>query len=191
MHYYQFNIGDYRRDTPHLSRLEHSIYRDLIDSYYLDEKPIPLETQSVTRRLRLVSDEEATALKNVLSDFFVQKEDGWHHSRIESDIANYYAAKANHWATRLSRVERCAIQARRNASKKNATPKWLSKDQISEMAAKYADAALMMEQTGIAHEVDHIVPLRGKSVSGLHVPWNLEVITAHKNRIKSNSFGGC
>ncbi len=90
MHYYQFNIGDYRRDTAHLSRLEHGIYRDLIDWYYLEESPIPLETQSVMRRLRLASQEEAQALKNVLSDFFTEA-DGWRHHRIDEDIRNYHA----------------------------------------------------------------------------------------------------
>ncbi len=90
MHYYQFNIADYRKDTTHLSRFEHGIYRDLIDWYYLDEAPIPLETQSVMRRLRLVTDEEAKALQNVLSDFFIP-EDGWHHKRIDLDIVEYHA----------------------------------------------------------------------------------------------------
>jgi uncharacterized protein YdaU (DUF1376 family) len=90
MNYYQFNIGDYRRDTMHLSRLEHSIYRDLIDLYYLDEEPIPLETQWVSRRLRLVSDDEAKALENVLSDFFVRLDDGFHHRRIDADITKYH-----------------------------------------------------------------------------------------------------
>jgi uncharacterized protein YdaU (DUF1376 family) len=90
MHYYQFNIADYRKDTVHLSRLEHGIYRDLIDWYYLDEQPIPLETQSVMRRLRLVSEEEAKALENVLSDFFFQ-DGGWRHRRIDLDIVEYHA----------------------------------------------------------------------------------------------------
>lgn len=89
MHYYQFNIGDYRRDTTHLSRLEHSIYRDLIDWYYLEEQPIPLETQSVSRRLRLATQEEANALKNVLTDFFEESDEGYRHSRIDDDIAKY------------------------------------------------------------------------------------------------------
>lgn len=90
MHYYQFNIADYRKDTSHLSRLEHSIYRDLIDWYYLDECPIPKETQSVTRRLRLVTQEEATALSNVLNDFFYLSELGWNHKRIDIEIADYH-----------------------------------------------------------------------------------------------------
>ena len=90
MHYYQFNIADYRKDTMHLSRLEHSIYRDLIDWYYLDEKPIPLETQVVMRRLRLDTEEEAKALQKVLFDFFVSGE-GWIHHRIEKDILDYHS----------------------------------------------------------------------------------------------------
>jgi len=90
MHYYQFNIADYRKDTGHLSMIEHAIYRAIIDWYYLDEKPIPLETQSVMRRLRLVSDEEAKALENVLSDFF-ERSDGWRHKRIDQDIIEYHA----------------------------------------------------------------------------------------------------
>lgn len=90
MHYYQFNIADYRKDTVHLSRLEHGIYRDLIDWYYLDEKPIPKETQMVSRRLRLASEEEYKALENVLSDFFVESEDGFRHIRIDQDIEKYH-----------------------------------------------------------------------------------------------------
>ena len=91
MHYYQFHIGDYRKDTVHLSRLEHSIYRDLIDWYYLDEAPIPLETHSVSRRLRLVSQEERDALVAVLNDFFEPSNDGWRHARIDQEIIDYHA----------------------------------------------------------------------------------------------------
>ena len=91
MHYYQFNIADYRKDTVHLTRIEHSIYRDLIDWYYLEETPIPTETQSVMRRLRLGCETEATALKNVLHDFFSPESDGFHHKRIDFDIAEFRA----------------------------------------------------------------------------------------------------
>jgi uncharacterized protein YdaU (DUF1376 family) len=91
MHYYTFNVGDYRKDTGHLSTLEHGIYRQLLDWYYLDEKPIPQETQVVLRRLRLGSDSDISALQNVLLDFFVLQADGYHQTRCDADIAAYHS----------------------------------------------------------------------------------------------------
>jgi uncharacterized protein YdaU (DUF1376 family) len=88
MHYYKFNIADYRKDTGHLSTIEHGIYRQLIDWYYLDEQPIPEETQVVLRRLRLGSD-DVKFLQNVLSDFFVLGKAGYTHKRIEVEIKDY------------------------------------------------------------------------------------------------------
>jgi len=88
MHYYKFNIADYRKDTGHLSTIEHGIYRQLIDWYYLDEQPIPEENQMVIRRLRLGSD-EVMFLQNVLSDFFVLGKKGYEHKRIEVEIQDY------------------------------------------------------------------------------------------------------
>jgi uncharacterized protein YdaU (DUF1376 family) len=90
MHYYKFNIADYRKDTSHLSTIEHGIYRQLIDWYYLDEKPIPLETQVVSRRLRLGSEIEFSSLQNVLSDFFKEGKTGYIHKRIEVEIKDYH-----------------------------------------------------------------------------------------------------
>jgi len=90
MHYYIFNIADYRKDTGHLSTLEHGIYRQLLDWYYLDEKPIPKENQSVLRRLRLGSDSDSLALQNVLNDFFVLRDDGYHQVRCDVEIKDYH-----------------------------------------------------------------------------------------------------
>jgi uncharacterized protein YdaU (DUF1376 family) len=90
MHYYKFNIADYRKDTGHLSTVEHGIYRQLIDWYYLDEKPIPIETQVVMRRLRLGSEHEP-ALQNVLADFFVKGKDGYKQGRIDLEINEYHS----------------------------------------------------------------------------------------------------
>jgi uncharacterized protein YdaU (DUF1376 family) len=62
----------------------------LIDWYYLDENPIPLETQVVSRRLRLASEVEVLSLQNVLSDFFKEGKSGYVHKRIELDINDYH-----------------------------------------------------------------------------------------------------
>ena len=94
MHYYTHNIADYRKDTGHLTMLEHGIYRSLIDWYYLDEEPIPAETQVVMRRLRLGSESDMVALKNVLSDFFELREDGYHQARCDEELKIYQQKSA-------------------------------------------------------------------------------------------------
>jgi len=86
---------------------------------------------------------------------------------------------------RLNNLEkRNALNAARRAGKLMATPKWLTKKQKAEILYLYKQASKL----GL--EVDHIVPLRGKHVCGLHVPWNLQVITATENRRKGNKMTG-
>jgi uncharacterized protein YdaU (DUF1376 family) len=87
MHYYQFNIGDYRAATAHLSNDEDLAYRRLLDMYYDTEKKIPLDTQWVARRLRL----DFKTVQSVLVDMFEKQEDGWFHARCQEVIEHYHA----------------------------------------------------------------------------------------------------
>lgn len=80
-----------------------------------------------------------------------------------------------------------AKNAMRKAHKIKATPPWLTEDQVGEILAKYTEAKQLTEETGVQHHVDHIVPLRGALVRGLHVPWNLQVLTMYENCSKGNS----
>ena len=75
----------------------------------------------------------------------------------------------------------------RYASKVQATPPWLTDDQKWMMEEIYELRDIRSEATGVNHHVDHIVPLLGDTARGLHVPWNLRVITADQNRRKSNT----
>jgi 5-methylcytosine-specific restriction endonuclease McrA len=69
-----------------------------------------------------------------------------------------------------------------------ATPKWLSADQKMEIRLKYRLAIELSRATGVRHAVDHEIPLQGEDVCGLHVPWNLRVITQEENLKKSNKL---
>lgn len=81
-----------------------------------------------------------------------------------------------------------AYDAKRNAAKMKRTPEWLTESDNVAINDVYAQARLLTKETGIEHHVDHIVPLQGSLVSGLHVPWNLQVLTAKENMQKNNSF---
>lgn len=89
LHYYTHNIGDYRRDTAHLSLLEHGVYRQLLDQYYLNEEPITLDLNKIHRYLSIKTEEEKNALANVLQDFFNETEDGYVHKRCDDTITEY------------------------------------------------------------------------------------------------------
>ena len=75
--------------------------------------------------------------------------------------------------------------AKRRAAKLQRTPSWAS-DQL--IAAYYKEAKRLEELTGIQFHVDHIIPLQGELVSGLHVESNLQLLPAHENLGKSNQF---
>ena len=86
----------------------------------------------------------------------------------------------------LGRVN--ADTAARKERVRCATPPWLTDEHREQIVAIYEEAARLTQETGIPHHVDHIVPLRGKNVSGLHAPWNLQILTADENYKKNNKF---
>lgn len=89
------------------------------------------------------------------------------------------------WRRRNLEVK-SAASARRRASKIKATPDWLTEDDLNEIKYMYSLARDAKTLTGEDYHVDHIVPLKGKSVCGLHVPWNLQVLPAYINLSKGN-----
>ena len=87
MHYYQHHIGDYRKDTSHLTLLEHGIYRQLLDLYYISEKPLDANA------LRLIcarTDEEQAMAMQLLNEFFTKKGDKYFHARCDNEIQLYH-----------------------------------------------------------------------------------------------------
>lgn len=92
MNYYRRHIGDYLKDTSHLSLLEHGVYTRLMDVYYTREAPIP--EGGAARLIGARSPEEREALESVLREFFQLEGKLWYQSRCDEEIAAHedYAA---------------------------------------------------------------------------------------------------
>ena len=116
--------------------------------------------------------------------------------RVNAQSKAYYEAHKEEAAARgkIYRAKNkdllAAKSAKRKAGKLMAAPSWLTSEHHIQIKEKYTLCATLTESTGINHHVDHIVPLNGKNVCGLHVPWNLQVITAEKNIRKNNNYKG-
>jgi uncharacterized protein YdaU (DUF1376 family) len=113
MKHYPHHIGDFDKATRHLTRLERSVYRDLIDLYYDTEQRLMLDQAALCRRIIARSNEESTAVEQVLSEFFTETTTGWYHDRCEAEIEAYrnnnsqkaQAGKASAEAKRLRKLQ--------------------------------------------------------------------------------------
>lgn len=106
------------------------------------------------------------------------------HAVYSREKAEVKRARASAWA-KENRARRAEICAAYYTSKAKAFVPWANRDRIG---AFYDEARRKTLETGIQHHVDHIVPLQGRNVSGLHVEWNLQVIPAIDNARKRNKF---
>ena len=88
MHYYQFNIGDYKSHTNHLDLMEDLAYRRLLDLYYLHERPLNSGVSAVARQIGMRDYE--IQVKIVLEEFFYLTEDGWTNTRADREIQHYH-----------------------------------------------------------------------------------------------------
>lgn len=189
MNHYPKHIGDWMTATAHLSEVEECIYSRMVDQYYAREAPLPLELAACCRLVRASTTAARKAVPVILQEFFEREPDGWHQTRCDEEIAFYRerAAKTSAFWKSIPPATRTAIEAARRAAKLNATPTWLSDEQRADITSIYEEARRLSESHFEPYEVDHIVPLRGVSVSGLHVPWNLRPIPARSNRAKGRS----
>jgi 5-methylcytosine-specific restriction endonuclease McrA len=96
--------------------------------------------------------------------------------------AEIYRATKKRWQARNA-ARGCLYRVERDARVRQATPPWIDRIDILRV---YEEAERISAETGVPHEVDHFYPLAGKNSCGLHVPWNLKIITAIENRKKNN-----
>jgi uncharacterized protein YdaU (DUF1376 family) len=94
MHYFEYNIKDYRADAFQLTLIQHGAYKQLIDQYYLNEKPLTLNIDDLCYELLIRGDDEKKAIVFVLEKFFDKTEGGYVHKRCDAVIQKY-KAKSN------------------------------------------------------------------------------------------------
>lgn len=124
-----------------------------------------------TKEWRLLNQEAKKAYRK--NEYDLNREGAKEKSRL---YRKNNKDKVNHW----SRMRQC--------EKSKRVPIWLTIDEKWLISEIYNLAKLRSECTGFKWHVDHIIPLRGKSVSGLHVPFNLQVIPEAVNKVKRNNF---
>lgn len=127
--------------------------------------------------------EKADHIKEVNKQWRDQNKD-YYHKRFQQN-KDLYLSWLRAWAIENPGKMK-AKDRRRKVRNKLAFVPWADLDKINII---YKVAKELTEQTGIPHHVDHIIPLQGKLVSGLHVDYNLAVIPAKENLIKGNKYG--
>lgn len=121
-----------------------------------------------------------------------KKEQYWADPELSRKKAmeKYYdnAERLRQLARRYGKLPSCRERdARRRWIKKKCLVN-LSEDQISQMLDIYWHARDITVCTGEPYEVDHIIPLNGVTICGLHVPWNLQILPGDLNRSKNNRY---
>ena len=86
MNFYKHYIGDYQRDTGHLSLTEHGAYRLMLDIFYATARPLPKDKKTLYRLLRAASRSEREAIDSVTEQFWRAEEDGLVNHRATLEI---------------------------------------------------------------------------------------------------------
>jgi len=115
MHYYQFNIGDYKSHTNHLDLLEDLAYRRLLDLYYLHERPLSASVAAVARQIGMREHEDKVHL--ILEEFFHNSEEGWINPRADREIKHYHGK-----IEQASRAGKASAERRSNARSTDVQP---------------------------------------------------------------------
>lgn len=114
--------------------------------------------------------------------FQVEKARMLEHQKINSKQHNKAVAK---WAAKNKDKNNARVSKYRSTVLLQ-TPKWLTGQQLQEISEFYKMAKQLETVFPWKQHVDHIVPLQGKNVCGLHTPWNLQILSETHNKQKSN-----
>jgi uncharacterized protein YdaU (DUF1376 family) len=124
MNYYRRNLGDYARDTKHLSMLEHGAFNQLLDTLYATETPLPDNEKLLWKICSASTKRERNAVKSVLSQFFFRKPSGFSNKRFERELKHLKSrakvAKQN--GSKGGRPRKQKANAKLNETHEKATP---------------------------------------------------------------------
>jgi uncharacterized protein YdaU (DUF1376 family) len=113
MHKYWRHIGDYAKDTRHLSILEHGAYTLMLDWCYASEKPLPDDEKTLFRLCGAFEKAEQKAVLLVLNEFFTRENDGWTQKRVLAEVATFRDKQ-----DKATRAAEASWESRRNAGAK-------------------------------------------------------------------------
>lgn len=89
MNYYEHHLGDWAKKCAHLRYAEEGCYRRLLDWYYANERPLPLDEKELYRAGRAVSNSEKKMVRRIVAEFFEPAEDGYHNARADRVLSQF------------------------------------------------------------------------------------------------------
>lgn len=185
MHYYQHHVSDFNNATRYLSRLERSIYRDLLDMYYEQESAINgTDMPSLERRLLVRSTDEKQALAFVLTEFFENQESFYFNDRCESEIKKYQ----DKLETAIKAGKASAEARRKKARKKKRVEPDITSD-IAKSNGRSTDVEQTLSNGATNHKPSTInhEPLTNSNDDGekaLNIPFDIFWKTYDKSAAK-------
>ena len=142
MYYYSHNINDFNNATIHLTIEEECMYHRALAWYYSNELPLPKDKAKIYRFLRATTKKLQTAVNNILDDFFTEKEDGFHQSRCDSEIAEYQSKQA-----KAIEAGKASANARRKLNENKADVEQDSNDRSTTVQQEINDRSTDVQPT--------------------------------------------
>jgi uncharacterized protein YdaU (DUF1376 family) len=173
MHYYQFNIGDYKSHTNHLDLLEDLAYRRLLDLYYLHERPLNASVAAVARQIGMREHEDR--VKSILEEFFHNTENGWINPRADREI-NHFHSKIE----QASRAGKASAERRLNARSTDVQPNNKHKPITNKQETKKTVATKVARPSSVDQQVwdDWLTIRRAKKLPLTETAWSQIVAEA-------------